>query len=52
MQFLSPMPRSTEPLNVWIVRAKQQGDEGFLGRNWTELDCRWDVCRVTIESRR
>lgn len=35
---MSPVPRSAEPLDVWIVRAKQQGDEGFLGRNWTELN--------------
>jgi hypothetical protein len=40
---MSPVPRSTEPLNVWIVRAKQQGNDrkgmrSFLagtGQNWT-----------------
>jgi len=40
---MSPVPRNTEPLNVWIVRAKQQGDDSkgtraFLagnGQNWT-----------------
>jgi hypothetical protein len=43
---LSPVPRSTGALRVWIAKTKQQGDEGFRGRNWTEPACRWDLCMV------
>ncbi|GBO28183.1 hypothetical protein AVEN_97534-1, partial [Araneus ventricosus] len=45
--YVPPMPKTLQALQERITAAVTDIDGNMLLNIWTELDYRWDVCRVT-----
>ncbi|GBN50684.1 hypothetical protein AVEN_95043-1 [Araneus ventricosus] len=45
--YSPPMPTTLQALQERITASVTDIDGNMLLNAWTELDCRWDVCRVT-----
>ncbi|GBM00972.1 hypothetical protein AVEN_55492-1 [Araneus ventricosus] len=45
--YVPPMPKTLQALQERIIAAVTDIDGNMLLNVWTELDYRWDMCRVT-----
>ncbi|GBM04721.1 hypothetical protein AVEN_44852-1 [Araneus ventricosus] len=45
--YVPPMPTTLQALQERITAAVTDMDRNMLLNDWTGLDYRWDVCRVT-----
>ncbi|GBL99200.1 hypothetical protein AVEN_140668-1 [Araneus ventricosus] len=49
--YVPPMPTTLQTLQERIIAALTDIDVNMLLNIWTELDYRWDVCRVSKDAR-